>query len=193
MVTGIEKLPQFTILQIEHERSMLQCRGVFSRLQQISEGSGALLLASGDLCRGRLLSLDADTRSGVFVPEEAKAAPVLDLGTYAYLDGYWADRAELVLDESRTWTRTRFERQAALESKSPDARMLRRFEPDTEPQENERVVSGGWDHEHCEICWAIIGTSDAEFGFRDQHSNWVCELCFQTQVQRRNVGFLTGP
>jgi len=41
----------------------------------------------------------------------------------------------------------------------------------------------GWDHDHCEFCWAEISTlvgdhADAEEGYVTADDSWICSSCF---------------
>jgi hypothetical protein len=69
--------------------------------------------------------------------------------------GYWLPRVQLVLDPTTTWTRTRFVPPDAFEQDAPTPgwRQSRVAQPGDENRTDGVIVAGGWDHEHCEICW----------------------------------------
>lgn len=50
------------------------------------------------------------------------------------------------------------------------------------------VRDGGWDHEHCDFCWAKIWTTPAknEFssGYTDGADAWVCPPCYEHIILR---------
>jgi len=50
-----------------------------------------------------------------------------------------------------------------------------------------KIVSGGWDHEHCAIDWTKIGTGENPDGYRDQDGEWVCEECYERYVLTRSL------
>ena len=44
----------------------------------------------------------------------------------------------------------------------------------------EQIKPGGWDHEHCRICSAVIShKSETHWrGYRDAEDHWLCEGCY---------------
>ncbi len=53
-----------------------------------------------------------------------------------------------------------------------------------------RIVSGGWEHEHCRICWEKIGQGGAPTGFLSEDDEWACTRCYQEYVLPKSVGFV---
>ena len=49
-----------------------------------------------------------------------------------------------------------------------------------------RMVRGGWDHEHCALCWVTISVNpeDQHEGYTDG-KDWICVACFQQYVAPR--------
>jgi hypothetical protein len=46
------------------------------------------------------------------------------------------------------------------------------------------VVTNGWDHEHCALCWKTISEFENEEHFGYNHdSNWVCQECFDKYIK----------
>jgi hypothetical protein len=45
------------------------------------------------------------------------------------------------------------------------------------------VVPGGWDHEHCRLCWERISDIEAgkNFGYTDG-KDWLCESCYEKYI-----------
>ena len=46
--------------------------------------------------------------------------------------------------------------------------------------EHFRVDKGGWDHDHCSICWwELCDYEDAEhsMGYKSKDGQWLCEEC----------------
>jgi len=91
---------------------------------------------------------------------------------YPYLDGYWGERAELVYDAARVWVRAEFRPRDSVRQG--------------------KVISGGWDHEHCRICWEKISESTQPFGYHDQDEDWVCESCYEKYVTTKSIDFITA-
>jgi formylmethanofuran dehydrogenase subunit E len=131
-------------------------------------------------------------REARFVLDNSGEASYLRKGQeYDYLDGYWGQRAELVLDRARKWTRAEFKPRDAvafeLEGQSISAE---RGTPLFEGAEAAHRVPGGWTHAHCNICWETIGPSGRKTGYRDQNDEWVCESCYESYVEPKKLDFI---
>lgn len=101
-----------------------------------------------------------------------RAAFVKVGSAYEFLDGYWGDKAELVLDSSRKWVQ-------------------RTFVPNA-PDGTKAHIQGGWDHEHCYLCQTKISdTGNADRGgYADQEDVWVCCDCFEQYVKPKRLDFV---
>jgi hypothetical protein len=53
-----------------------------------------------------------------------------------------------------------------------------------------RLISGGWDHEHCELCNEHIDA--AMFGYCDLSGHWMCEKCYERYVVPHDLAFVDG-
>jgi hypothetical protein len=51
-----------------------------------------------------------------------------------------------------------------------------------------RLVPGGWDHEHCELCNAHIDPGDV--GYCDPEERWICQNCYERYVARHDLAFV---
>jgi hypothetical protein len=151
----------------------------------VGDGWIAYLMADMKLIRGRW-HLRGDLWA--FAPEDAGAVQALFADSeWAILDGYWGGRAELVLDLGRQWQRTRFEPRDAVRSMRHDVIYMKARS--SEPAQGE-LVEGGWDHEHCEICWVTLGAGGTPDGYVSKGTTWVCERCYDAFVQRRSLEFI---
>ena len=105
---------------------------------------------------------------------------------WSVLDGYWGERAELVLGSSRQWSRARFEPKDAVQFEGNGGMLL------TEAADGEEgtVIKGGWDHEHCAICWETLGPGGQPDGYLDPPRTWVCDRCYLQFVSTRSLGFV---
>jgi hypothetical protein len=120
-----------------------------------------------------------------FAPEESgEVDAVVTQREWEVLDGYWGERAQIVLDENRRWVRARFEPTDAIRLKGPAGVWLR---PVAEADEGmattsarafpagtrtgggdagaAEVVESAWDHEHCAICWETLGPGGQAEGY----------------------------
>jgi hypothetical protein len=139
-----------------------------------------ILFPDNKLIWGRFASINADNRTAIFTLDNANETALFQIDSeHEYLDGYWGERAELVFDTKRHWLQTEF---------APCDAVRHLAHGKTE------AVTGGWDHEHCEICWESISQFDEQkCGYKDQNNNWVCEKCFHSFVEPKKIDFINEP
>jgi len=193
MMQELQRLPQFIITKIESEDS-IQFIGVFDSVLRLGEGWMGFLVGPDDsFIEGKFFSFDADTRTAVFRPKNSRQIELLKPGeTYAYIDYYWGERVALVLDRSRHWSRETFTPKDAIEYTSGNMRMRGQVDK-TSPfpaVEEGRRIEGGWEHEHCAICWEKIAGYAQPVGYTDKHGAWVCESCYSNYIKPRKPEFL---
>jgi hypothetical protein len=190
----LDRVPQFNVTEIEAQRSA-RCIGIFDTpIRWEDRWIGYLVSQEGSFVQGRFFAIDRNTGTAAFEPKDSLQIRLLEVGkTHAYLDNYWGERVELVLDASRQWRRELFKPEDVIEYQSGDARIRGKVgQSPTFPVEGEgRRIQDGWDHEHCAICWEKIAEYAQPFGYTDQHACWVCENCYSTYVQRKSLGFVT--
>lgn len=180
-----EKLPHFRILEVEH-KDPADYRGLFDCTLRLGEGwHGYLVNESDAAAKGRFFSFHSAKRTSVFRPLASTETSSLKVGrSYTYVDGYWGERVELVLDTSESWSRTQF---------VPRLYQLgRRFLslPAGQAPPSPDWVLATWDHEHCEICCETIGQLAQPFGYESNTGKWVCEKCYSDYVEPRSVSFI---
>jgi hypothetical protein len=56
------------------------------------------------------------------------------------------------------------------------------------PNATTRIVPGGWDHEHCELCNEHIDAGHV--GYCDPSEHWVCEACYARYVVPHDLAFV---
>jgi hypothetical protein len=124
-----------------------------------------------------------------FTPERpGDIASIRGQHEWSVLDGYWGERAELVLDRDRKWRRTRFEPTDAVRTSEPGGAVLMRSSG-AGTDEGE-LVKSGWDHEHCALCWEKIGPAGQTEGYRSPPHTWLCERCYVEYVAKRSLEFI---
>ncbi len=143
-----------------------------------------------------------------FETYDAEAKPLIRGSAYLLQSWWGSSQLALAQDSSREWQRQEFEQEDAVEFRTRDGRRwFRRLQdgdqvtdgvwvtgrrplaaPGGKPYADDdfvsiELVSGGWDHEHCALCWRIIGAEQGEepFGYTDGH-DWLCETCHQQFV-----------
>ena len=188
-------LPQFTVLEIRPgpPDGDTEIVGRLSHLRGVHNDGGWLYRPSGPSIVG---GLDAVPRlTGVplvFTTPDAALAPELAVGvTYPWLDAYWqAYHLDMILAGPDAYERRTFAaepahyfRQAGVTGWQPLGGAL----PDG--AEDLGVRSAAWDHEHCELCRAVIGTGGVTDGYVDEADRWLCPDCFARYAARRDVSF----
>lgn len=155
---------------------------------QIGENwAGYLFTLDGNFIYGRFKDIDEENNSCVFIlNNEEESSQITIAQKLFYLDGYYGDKAELVLNKKINWNKQTFEATDAVEVKSG---ILRKVTQNDLEKDN-RTISSGWDHEHCEICMATIGNCGEPTGYRNQRDEWVCRECYLNYIEKRDVSFI---
>jgi len=177
----LDELPTWTPEVISAARG----RGRFTPSRWIaSDRDGCLVLPSERVLWGRFRDVEPETRRCSFELRDELPAEPLEVGhAYPYLDGYWGERAELVLDRARAWRREAFVAR-------PATRVGNAIRRSTSADDPRSVLVDGWDHEHCAICGEKIGTGGVAEGFRSSHEEtWLCEAC-HSHVVARSLDFI---
>ena len=112
--------------------------------------------------------------------------------TFPIYDSYWVGKLHLVLDDDIRWSRKQFVAQDAFvePSETPGWRKWRIATPDDNQRTDGQIVSDGWDHEHCEICWQKIGTGGDREGYASDSNQWVCVGCYDRFIEPRDLRFV---
>jgi hypothetical protein len=183
---GPADLPHFVVAAVHEDR----CTGRFAPSPWIGEGwIAGLYLGGGRFLWGRFRGVDEAKRTASFYPNQVAELSALRLeDSYPFMDGYWGERAELVLNESRRWQPARFEPSDMVRFPAAGGGwMATRSSPAAPP--GGEVVPGGWDHEHCEICQKKIGCGGEPDGFFSPPDSWVCEECYRSFIVPRSLAF----
>lgn len=203
--------PKFTVIEGQNGTSRevagTLTSSIYGRENWVGDGWVGYLMADGKLFRGRWRLRGS---LWAFTPESSiHCREICNRREWDVLDGYWGGRAQIVLDMSRQWRRTRFEPSDAISFEgaectwmgkateasraSSDLRLYpARTQPSgTQPTEGEgEIISGGWDHEHCVICWQKISPTTQTEGYVSLPSTWICLSCYSQFVRPRSLGFI---
>jgi hypothetical protein len=144
-----------------------------------------------------------------FAPEDADDLNLISAQPkWEVLDGYWGERAGIVLDQTRRWDKARFEPRDAIQFRGPSGiwlkpasgtdddspKLARAFPGETASAAADasgtEVIKAGWDHEHCAICWETLGPGGQAEGYVSAEQTWVCERCYVDFVERRSLDFI---
>jgi hypothetical protein len=183
---GTADLPRFLVVDVHTDC----CTGVFDSSPWVGENwIAGLYLGGSRFLWGRFRQVDKAARTCSFHPDHSADLSTMVTGnSYPFMDGYWGERAELVLDESRIWNRLAFEASdMVVFLAAGGSSMGTRLSAGAPP--GGAVVAGGWDHEHCDICQKKIGGGGESIGYFNSPDSWVCEECYNNFVAPRSLAF----
>ncbi len=193
LVTDFPRFSVSTVHRWEDEHATVDLTGLFDRSEGVRDGMRWLLLRDTESYHGKLSSFDREARTATF-QTHVEGNPTFEGKTFFYLDAYWkAYQVWMVADENHAWEQLTFLASDAVSDRVEDSegKRLRRFRKAT-PQDlgnpSLNIVPGGWDHEHCELCWAHIDAGDA--CFRDASDHWVCVQCYERYVKAHDLSFV---
>lgn len=203
-------LPKFTVRTGQGEGTGMVVGNVASTTHEnenwVGEGWIGYLMDDGNLIPGRWHRRED---LWAFAPENPdQCRTILGRIEWEILDGYWGVRAELVLDKTLQWFRTQFEPTDGIQTAGDNCRVLRKatledatsrriFPANAErgqaqpPEEESEIIKGGWDHEHCSICWEKISPFAQAEGYLSPPDTWVCVRCYVQYVQPRSLDFIS--
>lgn len=192
----VTDLPQFrvtTVKRREDEHATSDLSGSFDKSEGVRDGMCWLLLPGQESYYGRLSSFHPEAKTAEF-QTHVEGNPTFEGKSFCYLSGYWqAYHIWMVADENHAWEQVTFRSSDAASDTVQDGggktlRRLRKATPQDFDNPGLKIVPGGWDHEHCELCWAHIGPGDA--CFRDGSDHWVCVQCYERYVKNHDLSFV---
>ncbi len=179
-----KRLPEFAVEEVEG----LHVAGTFEMSKWVSDGDGVMLLVGERLVEGQFDGVDTQARRArITFNEPADLAQLCVDARYSFVDVYWGDKAALVLDRSKEWRLVEFQPVDAIERVAGDGRILAKA---TSDDASASVVEGGWDHEHCDICYEKIGAAGLPKGWTSASDEWLCEVCYEAYLEPRSLGFI---
>ena len=103
---------------------------------------------------------------------------------YSFGSEWTADQLAIAQSEPEKWHKECFKSSDMVAFRQPGGSSLGRRMGEEEVPEDAFVVKGGWEHEHCSLCWKEISERD-----HDDHcgwvkdSQWVCQECFEKYIK----------
>jgi hypothetical protein len=173
-----------------------------------------LLFGESECLCPELKSFDKQTRTAILSCDEDET-PTLLGSELAYLSPYWqAFNVWMVLDPNWGWERRQFlgsdavaetyeaddvsiveGREVRVWTKlsptggsSGQSRYYSAADETLSSGSGPRLVPGGWDHEHCQLCNEHVDAG--MFGYCDPRDRWMCEKCYERYVARRDLAFV---
>ncbi|HLH55264.1 MAG TPA: hypothetical protein VKY92_16795 [Verrucomicrobiae bacterium] len=102
-------------------------------------------------------------------------------------EGWWTpEQLGLVQDRSRQWILRSFEPSDSVAFLLAGQTIARKRELGEAVSPETSVTPGGWDHEHCSLCWQKISQlpGDKGCGYTDGR-DWVCRPCYERFIVPR--------
>ena len=209
--TTLQDLPQLTVTEVGlRADSSPFVKGYFTNATQVHVTppdneigyDSWLRMSDGYPLWGNVTQLEPTTGFATFDSQVDLPSALIVGQTLTWFDAYWGShQVNAILDDEHEWTEVVFEASDSLQAEgldgalpipagharlSPDGLMWRRA--DTPPLPNERLVKGGWNHEHCLICSAHI--SPGQIAFVDPGNYWLCKTCHADFAKPRNLSFV---
>ena len=175
MKMRIDDLPVLIVSAVRPEPPQLV--GSVSRWQWVGEGHIAYLYLGGTkFIEGKFRNVNEISRSVCFAFKHPDRVPEIQPGeSIRYFDGYWGERALLVFDDSLGWHERVFEPRDAVK---------------TFHDGHTEEIPGGWDHDHCSICWATISQRENTTFVKSIHNDSVCMECYRLYVLAKSIDFI---
>src|SRR4051794_39014233 len=102
-------------------------------------------------------------------------------------ESWWTPpQVALVEDRARNWRQANFEPSDAVSFSNAGRTIIGRRRSGAADVPVGRVIPGGWDHEHCALCWATISLlpGDQSSAYTDGH-DWLCSACYTGYIVPR--------
>jgi hypothetical protein len=188
----LENLPQFLIAEIDWQQSDAVLRGTVTG-PRIENGRAWLYVSASKSIIGDI----------IITPRATFTAPLWAMNDAAVVgaklpivDGRWnAYQVSMIVDEQHIWRRHRFTASDAIQFSRQGITpgwiaTMKSGKPLPADAENQGVIVGAWDHEHCDLCDQKIGHGGDEFGYVDSEDRWLCEMCFLAYAEKHDLSFL---
>jgi hypothetical protein len=189
----LSDLPTMLVERIDRTAGEMKVHGQFDRLEGVRE-SGYFRL---ERCvyAWATLRFTENTPGGVeFSDARDGDVSKLQVGQrYTWLDDYFqAPLVEAIADESTAWRPATFHPR--------DAQYFRQGEsigwrPVGQPIPDDAVAldvrPGGWDHEHCDLCFRQIDLQAPTY-YTDPEDHLLCPNCYERYGRPHDVSFQVG-
>jgi hypothetical protein len=119
-----------------------------------------------------------------FVSYESQAC-LLQIGEKYSFRPYWSPRQLRIAQSTpERWRKTTFKASNMLVITNKDGSIMGKKMAEGEAIGSASVVSNGWAHEHCSLCWKNISESEHEepFGYVSNY-DWICQECYRKYIK----------
>jgi hypothetical protein len=137
-----------------------------------------------------ITALAEDGRIELLV-DSSDISPQISSGAeLSWLDPYW-QAYHVYMIRRGEWEKRRFQSEDAATFTLGRLRGRNRADlPIPEGAVATGIAPGGWDHEHCELCRATIGSGGSEVGYVDPDDHWLCPTCYEAWARPKSLDFL---
>ncbi len=127
--------------------------------------------------------VDRLDNSLVFITYDVDESPLISGNFYPFYSLWTPNQLELAQDDGRHWVRMTFENQNMIAFKLEGGGTIGRKLVEGEEIKGGNVIRGGWEHEHCELCFVTISAAKGfqHDGFKDG-SEWLCQACYEKYI-----------
>jgi len=193
-------LPQFFVDSIERGDQddngyiAWTLRGKLNRTLGIPVDAWCFLLLPGQESLTGTFTLSGEPDSDASFATDAKEKPDVIGATLAELSSYWRPQhIWMIEDGSESWAEQVFSASDAVEDHfvAQDGQGWRRLSKAASvpsADSSSRIVSGGWDHEHCSLCNTHIDPGD-RFFYSPKHYEYLCVSCYEKYVPEHDISF----
>jgi len=196
-INQLKDLPQFTILSLSVEKKDVCLIGSFNRIDGVDEYR-SWLMNEKNCFIGDLEKLNPQQKTAVFITPEQEAKNIIKGHQFAWINGCWQPRLiRRILDDNNHWIKKIFKPTDAQEfiqhniKNRTDIRGWTKIDNQIPRNaQSTKIISGGWDHEHCEICTSRIGVGGELIGYKDEANIWLCEKCYSMYALHNDLSFL---
>jgi hypothetical protein len=153
--------PILRVVKIHNLQGEIKVIGKFNFLKGVNEGFCYLQGDDGKFIHGKIISLSKWFKKATFiVAKEFSSTTPKEGCSYKYFDGYWGERAEIVLNENYKWSKKQYKQR------------------------------GNWDHDHCSINWETIDENTNPVYYENNVSDMICENCYKKYIVKRDISFI---
>jgi hypothetical protein len=122
-------------------------------------------------------------RKLTFETYDSRAEPLAAGSAYTFVSWWGDSQLDAAHSDPARWEKQEFEPRDAVQFHTSDGLVMARKLETDEALPKTEVVHGGWDHEHCFLCWKGISQHEGEeqVGYTDG-KDWLCEACYERFV-----------
>ena len=144
--------------------------------------AGTIITKEYKFIWGIFIRINKKTNTCKFKTDDISLELLQDGEVYKYLDAWNSNYAQIILSDKNTWIQEIF--------KVSDAYIIqsngwKKYDKTTDLDEN-KVIKGRWNHEHCKLCMKKIDPESSICYFNN--IDYVCPNCFENRIVKQELG-----